>query len=254
VVFTVLILITGEIVLIDWLVETAYISNVETGFDILWWLVPAHLIYLTVKYGRFLMMATIYSMAMFGIVTFVYKLPIIGLIILLQIYIIGKLIIQKLIDKKTISWTMRIGDWLKIGEFEEGELVDITRKTTSIKTRDGCIINIPNHIVSESVIKNFCHPDNVYWLTTKIKVDAVHPPTKVKKILLDAALSADKILKEPSPVVIVTDMSNGTLEYTVAYCSWNYSDKIFVEENMLTRIFYHLKQADIPPAVESQSN
>jgi branched-chain amino acid transport system substrate-binding protein len=265
VIFTFLVLITGEIVLVDWFTETAYVSNVKIGFDMLWWLVPAYLINLSLepfiwtpigeRYKRFLPNAIrtftatiIYALAVLGIIIFVYESPIIIVSIVLIIFVttIGFYIHQTWASF-LVDWLrrFRIGDWVKIGEFEEGEVVDITWRDTRIKTRDESIVAVPSCIVLQSTVKNFCYPDNVYWSDIKIKISDAHTLERVKKILLDAALSSNKILKEPSPVVIVTDMSNGTIEYTVAYCSDDYSDKMFIKENMLTRIWHHLKQADI---------
>ncbi|MDM8565446.1 mechanosensitive ion channel [Candidatus Halobeggiatoa sp. HSG11] len=271
IILTIIILITGEIILTNHFSEIIYL--IETGFNILWWLVSAYLIYLAIniltiipyekKYGaykyeeiahdRLVIIITFNSLALFGIAIFVYEAPIIGLIILVQIYIIKKLISQRITDKNEFDRRLRF-NWVKIGEFEEGRVVKQTQKMVSINTRYDNIINIPNHVVSQSVIKNFEHPDCVYWSTIKIKAYSFHPPTKVKKILLDALLNADKILAEPSPVVVVSDISNDMMEYTLAYCSDDYASKDFIKEEVFIRILHHFKQANISQVIESQHN
>jgi len=273
VILTFLVLTTSEIILVDWLAETAYISYVKIGFDMLWWLVPAYLINLAMeifvwtpleeKTGRLIpnlirlfAAEMVYALAVLGIIIFISESPILALIVLLQLIVIFGFFIKKALPDLIINIVrpFRIGDWVKIGEFEEGEVIDIEEQTTFIKTRDSCEISIPSRTVLQSPIKNFCYPDKVYWSDIKIKVDAVHPPKRVRKVLLDAVLSADNILKEPESVVLISDMSNDTVEYTVSYCSDNYAGKLFVKENVFIRIWFHLGQAGIPLAIEPQSN
>ena len=114
-----------------------------------------------------------------------------------------------------------------------------------LKTRDECIISIPSDVVLQASIKNFNYPDNVYWLDIKIKISDTHPQERVKKILLDALFSSNKILQEPAPVVLITDIANGIIEYSLNYCSDDYADRNFVKEDVFIRILHHLKQANI---------
>jgi branched-chain amino acid transport system substrate-binding protein len=270
VILTLLLLLAGEIVLVDWLAESTHISDVKTGFDILWWLVPAYLMVLAIgpfispieeRYKRFLPDALriltaiiIYALAVLGIVIFIYELLIVALIF----FILFATTIGFYLQQTWASFLVnllrrfRIGDWVKIDEFEEGEVIDITWQDTRIKTRDECVVTIPNNVVLQSTIKDFCYPDDVYWLTTKIKIDASHTPERVKKVLLDALLAADKILKDPSPVVAVTNINKDTIEYAVSYCSDDYGDKMFVKDDVFIRMWHHLKLAEIIPAIESQ--
>ncbi|MDM8563871.1 mechanosensitive ion channel family protein, partial [Candidatus Marithioploca araucensis] len=190
---------------------------------------------------------TLYSLAVLGIILFLYESIIIcSIFFVLSVITIG-FFIHQISDGVllNIERSFRLRDWVKIGEFEEGEVRDVTWRTTHVKTRDGCIIIIPNHVALQSTVKNFCSPDDVFWLTTTVKASDIHAPERVKKILLDAVLSANKVLKEPPPMVVVTDMSDGTIEYAMSYCSDDYADKIFVKEDVLVRTWYHLNWAGI---------
>jgi branched-chain amino acid transport system substrate-binding protein len=274
VIVTFLLLITEEIVFvdsIDGLLETTYLSYVKIGFDILWWLVPAYLINLATEVFiwtsieertrrfipnliRIVAATIIYSLAVVGIIIFVYDSVSISLIFFVSSIIIIGFDVQRNLAGISINLErpFRIGDWAKIGEFEEGEVVDMKPLTTHVKTRDECITCIPNRTVLQSTVKNFCYPDNVFWLTTTIKLSDVHAPERAKKILLDAALSANGILKEPAPVVLVTGMTNGAVEYGVSYCGKDYARKIFIKNDVLKRIWFHLNQAGIAPTSQRQ--
>ena len=88
VISTFLLLSSSEIVFVDWLAETTLVSYVKTGFDILWWLIPAYLIHQATEIFiwpptetqigpisnliHIFVAEIIYSVAIFGIIIFIY--------------------------------------------------------------------------------------------------------------------------------------------------------------------------------------
>ncbi|MDM8559774.1 ABC transporter substrate-binding protein [Candidatus Parabeggiatoa sp. HSG14] len=279
VIFAFLLLLSGEIILLDWMTEN--IDSYNMGFiikifDILWWLIPAFLINLASerfiwtpveeRTGRLIpnivrlfLAFIIYFMAVVGIIAFVYERQltsilatsgVIAMIIGLAIQINISNIFSGIAIN--IERPFRIGDWVKIGSFDEGEIVDITWRTTRLKTRADCILSIPNSMASESPILNFCFPDDVYWLWPTVYIHPMHPPARVKKILLDALLSADKVLKEPAPVVLFTSINEWAASYWIAFCADDYANKNFILEDVWTRVWFHLNRAGITPAVQRQ--
>jgi len=274
-----ILLISSEVLLVDWLSRNLETYNVEffiKVFDILWWLIPAFLLNMASenfiwtpieeKTGRLIpnivrlfLAFIIYFLSVVGIIAFVYGQAltsilatsgVIAMIIGLAIQINISNIFSGIAIN--IERPFRIGDWVKIGEFDEGEIVDITWRTTRLKTRAECILSIPNSMASETPILNFCYPDNVYWLWPTVYVHPIHPPSRVRKILLDALLSAGKVLKEPAPVVLFTGINEWAASYWIAFCADNYSDKNFILEDVWTRVWFHLNRAGITPAVTRQ--
>jgi branched-chain amino acid transport system substrate-binding protein len=274
-----ILLLSSEVILLEWLsdqINTYNMKSVIRIFDILWWLIPAFLINLASesfiwtpleeKTGRLIpnivrlfLAFIIYFLAVVGIIAFVYEQQltsilatsgVIAMIIGLAIQINISNIFSGIAIN--IERPFRIGDWVQIGKFEEGEIVDITWRTTRIKIRNECILSIPNSMASESPIINFNYPDEVYWMWPTVYIHPVHPPTRVKKILLDALLSAEKVLKDPAPVIIFTGINEWAASYWVAFCADNYADKNFILEDVWTRVWYHLNRAGITPAVQRQ--
>jgi branched-chain amino acid transport system substrate-binding protein len=275
----IILLLSGEVILIQWMSEqlVAYNMNfVIRIFDILWWIIPAVLINMASesfiwtpieeRTGRLIpnivrlfLAFIIYFMAIVGIIAFVYEQQltsilatsgVIAMIIGLAIQINISNIFSGIAIN--IERPFRIGDWVKIGEFEEGEIIDITWRTTRLKTRAECTLSIPNSMASESPILNFCFPDDVYWLWPTVYVHPMHEPARVKKILLDALLSAEKVLKDPAPVVLFTGINEWASSYWIAFCADDYGDKNFILEDVWTRVWFHLNRAGIAPAVQRQ--
>jgi len=287
-ILTVMLLLSSEIWLLDVLshsiknydlirnltFDPTFVINI---FDVLWWLIPAFLLNLASekfiwtpleeKSGRqipnivrLFLSFLIYFMAIVGIVAFVYDQHITSILATSGVIamIIG-LAIQINISNIfsgiaiNIERPFRLGDWVQIGDFEEGKIVDITWRSTRILTRKECILSIPNSMASESPILNFCFPNDVFWLWPTVYVHPKHSPERVQKILLDALLSANhKVLKEPAPVAFFTGINEWAASYWIAFCADDYANKYFILEEVWTRVWFHLNRAGITPAVQRQ--
>ncbi|MDM8559775.1 ABC transporter substrate-binding protein [Candidatus Parabeggiatoa sp. HSG14] len=280
VIFAFLLLLSGEIIFAEWLAEnftTQQMKYIIKIFDILWWLIPAFLI--NVASERFIwtpleervgtipniirhfFALLIYFIALIGIIVFVYEQRFTSLLAASgMIAMIVGLAIQINISNVfsgimiNMEHPFRIGDWVKIGQFDEGKIIDINWRATRIQARNGCIVSIPNSIAAESPILNFCLPDEVYWLWPTVYVPPRHHPERVKKVLLDALLSTEKILKEPLPAVIFTGINEWAATYWIAFCADDYTDKFLILEEVWTRVWIHLNCADITPAVMRQES
>ncbi|OQY56867.1 MAG: hypothetical protein DRR08_05695 [Candidatus Parabeggiatoa sp. nov. 2] len=278
IIFASLLLLSGEILFADWLSEnttTSQMKSIIKIFDILWWLIPAFLInvaserFIWTPLGerlgampniiRHFFALLVYFLALIGIIVFVYEQRFTSLLaasgmIAMIIGLAIQINISNVFSGIVINMErpFRIGDWVKIGQFDEGEIIDINWRATRIKARNGCIVSIPNSIASESAITNFYYPDEVYWLWPTVYVHPRHPPARVKKILLDALLSSEKILKDPEPVVIFTGINEWAATYWIAFCADDYGDKYLILEKVWTRVWFHLSRADIAPAVMRQ--
>lgn len=117
-----------------------------------------------------------------------------------------------------------VGDYITTAT-TSGTVSNITIMYTVLKTPDNKIITIPNGTLTNSVIEN-------YSTSTERRVDIVFATgydcdiDKVKAILLDAANTHDKVLKDPEPFARLTKHADSALEYTLrVWCKsedyWN---------------------------------
>lgn len=251
-------------------------------FHILWWLVPTHFMALGAdrfiwspveertgrsipKIVRHLLTALIYLLAFFGIVAFVFEQKLTSLLATsgMIAMIVGMAIqinIANIFSGIAINLErpFRIGDWVKVGSFKEGRVVDINWRTTRIQSRDDTIVSIPNSQASESSIENFSFPSSGYWKYFTIHVDPSHPPERVKKILLDAALAADGVLSDPAPATRFLGMTAGmtgqseswAANYLISIYVDDYGKKFAHNEMIWTNVWSHLKHAGIKHVME----
>jgi len=274
--------LSSEIVLFDWLANKTTNNNLKLIiriFDILWWIIPAFLLNIAAdrflwipleeKTGRTIpknakrfLATVIYVLAIFGIVAFVFNQKLTSLLATSGMFamIVG-LAIQVNISNVfagiaiNLDRPFRTGDWVIIGNFEEGIVVDITWRATRVRTRNGCILSIPNSEASESAIHNFSYPDDKYWQYFTIHVDPVHDPERVKKILVDAAMAVESVLHDPPPTSrylgLNEDMTKQSKfwasNFLISVCVKDYGSKFIHNEAVWTSVMKHLKNAGIEP-------
>lgn len=283
--FMYLLLLSLEVFLLDHLAEqltTAYFKIIVVTFDVFWWLISAF--FLTVAMERFiwqpaenrtgqpipniirrLMSLIFYILAVMAIIAFVFDQKLTSLLATggVLAMIIG-LALQVNISNifsgiaMNIERPFKIDDWIKVGNFTEGKVVDINWRTTRLQTRDDTILCIPNKDASESPIENFSYPDNGYWKYFTIHVDPSHPPERVKKVLLDAALSTQGISKRIPPATRFLGLTAGMTGQSESWAA-NYLMSIYVEdygkkfahnEMIWLNVWTHLKQAGIRHIME----
>jgi len=267
-----LMLLTCEIMLLNTLIEKTSLENVrlvKLFFDTMWWLLPAWC--LNVSINRFIwnplerkahrkiptvvkrfVAFIIFLLSIFGIIAFVFGERITGLLATSGVFamIIG-LAVQMNISNifsgiaLNIERPFRTGDWVKIGDFSEGQVLDISWRTTRMRSRDNSVRHVPNSIVSDNEITNYCFPHMDYENHFIIHIDPSHAPDRVKKIILDALLSVKEINNDPPPFVRFKGTTEFSTIYGVFYSSDQYAIKNQIEEIVWTRVFIHLKRANI---------
>ncbi|ETR71846.1 MAG: hypothetical protein OMM_02181 [Candidatus Magnetoglobus multicellularis str. Araruama] len=283
--FALIVVLSSEIALFDWLVDKTSSHNLRLIimiFDVLWWIIPAYLLNLAAerfiwtpleersgrsipKNARRFVAAVIYILALFGIVAFVLNQKLTSLLATSGMFamIVG-LAIQVNISNIfagiaiNLDRPFRTGDWVIIGKFEEGVVTDITWRATRLRTRNGCILSIPNSEASETAIHNFSYPDDTYWQYFTVYVDPRHPPARVKKILLDAALSVNAVLRDPHPTTrylglneAMTSLSKPwAANYLISVCVRDYGKKFVHNECVWERVYEHLNNQGIEPILE----
>lgn len=276
---TFLLLLSSEVVILNAIADQAKTLSLEPfvkTFDTLWWLIAAFLLHsaaelflwtpLEEKSGRNVpriarrfVAFTIYLMAFFAVIAFVFDQRLTSLlatsgVIAMIIGLAIQINISNIFSGIAINveHPFRVGDWVKIGEFEEGKVVDVTWRSTRIVTRMGCVLSIPNSMASESAIHNFDYPDSTYWLRFIVHVHPAHSPERVQKIIRDAVLSAEAVVKKHSPYIVFRGISDWAADYLCYFAVEDYTWRLLHEESVWKRIWIHLDRAGISPAIQRQ--
>jgi len=268
-----------ELILLDWLFVQTTLEKlvlVKTIFDVLWWLIPAICINMAVnrfvwipleeKAGRKIPSVArrfvdtlVIILAIFGIVAYVFGEKVTGLLATSSVaaMIIGLGVQMNLSNifsgiALNLERPFRPDDWVRIGDSDEGKVLDVSWRATRIQTRDTAIIHIPNGLVSESIIKNFSFPNKDIEQFIDLDIDTRYPPARVQKIIIDALLSVEEILQHPRPFTRLKGITDWSVIYGVYYYLDNYAKKLAVAEAVWKRVRAHLKRAGITKAIKRE--
>lgn len=126
----------------------------------------------------------------------------------------------------------RINDWIKLGD-TEGRVVEITWRTTRMRTRDNDDLIVPNAHIANQELTNYFYPHPLHLERIYIGAHYKTPPYRVKQAALDAVAEVPSVLEKPSPSVFLHSFDDSAITYEV---------RIWIEDiaNM-PRIVSHVK-------------
>ena len=234
--------ISTGLAILNWNTESMnliYLDFITKTMDISWWIVLGMILSFSTKIFIFAPLEektgrkiptiiprmtglTIYILMLFGITAFVLDYKVTSLLATSGVLamIIGLAIQTNLSNifsgiAINLEHPFRIGDLVKIGDFDEGKVINVTWRSVRIRTPDNHIIYIPNSIAAESITHNFTPSlegrdsirvkDKKFILSFTVDVCPEEEPSKIKRILEEAiekiARENQGILLEPEPVI-----------------------------------------------------
>jgi small-conductance mechanosensitive channel len=112
--------------------------------------------------------------------------------------------------------SMRIGDNVRVDNFE-GRISDIRARYTVIRSLTGRESIVPNEMLIINRVENLSLADPKVWQSTVISVAYESDVDLVIQLLEQAALSQDRVLKDPGPSVALSAFGVDGLEFTLGY-------------------------------------
>nr|VFK77793.1 MAG: branched-chain amino acid transport system substrate-binding protein [Candidatus Kentron sp. SD] len=241
----IVLLVLAQFFIFNWNAENvnlSYLNFVEKTMDVLWWIVLGMILSFAAKVFIFdpleettgrkiptiiprMTTFTIHLFIIFGIIAFVFDYKITSLLATsgLLAMIIGLAVQTNLSNifsgiALNLEHPFRIGDWVRIADFDEGKVINVTWRSVKIRTPDNHIISIPNSTAAETVAHNFTpHPeqaltkellaskDRKFILGLTVNVHPKEEPSRIEGILEEAvgkvARKDPGILLEPEPVI-----------------------------------------------------
>jgi small-conductance mechanosensitive channel len=112
--------------------------------------------------------------------------------------------------------SLRIGDNVKVDGFE-GRITDINTRYTVIRAINGRESIVPNEILTTSRVENLSLADSNVAQHTVVSVAYSSDVDLVTRLLLQAAQSQTRVLKDPEPAVALSNFGADGLEFTLGY-------------------------------------
>ncbi|CAK0760993.1 Transmembrane transporter [Gammaproteobacteria bacterium] len=136
----------------------------------------------------------------------------------------------------------------------EGEVREISWRTTELLDTDGNTVLIPNSLVNSSILTNFSIPAPHFKIKVPVVLDESVPVEGALSILKSAALEASpsfSLPDSPSPTVTVNKITPHGIEYSISiYPSFKTRTK--GRHLLLQQVLRHLAFSGYSPAREKQ--
>jgi potassium efflux system protein len=147
-----------------------------------------------------------------------------------------------------LSRPLRIGDWVRIGNLDEGKVIDMTWRMVRIETKDRMVLNVPNRSVADQSIRNFSHPNNTVRISEAIYFPQGEDPSRVQAVLTAAIAAAEGALAEPKPAALYRGVKDSVCEYTMRYYIDDYGQKDAVTESVWKNVLAHVARSPLAMA------
>ncbi len=253
----------------------------SVAFEVLWWLFAALTLDLLVR--RFVWSTleestdqtvpvlvknfitfVIFSVALLGIVAFVYEQKVTSLLATSGVLamIIGLAIQMNIANifsgiALNLEAPFRPGDWVRIGDYPEARVYDITWRATRLITRDEHLLCVPNHLAAESTVHNYTQPDQGASQQLEVQIPANADPLRVRKVLLDALLSTREVTLTPPPKVLIVGITGhlgieqDNTCYRLRFHLHDYHARSAALDSVWERVWIHLRRSEIMSPVNA---
>jgi small-conductance mechanosensitive channel/CRP-like cAMP-binding protein len=153
--------------------------------------------------------------------------------------------------------SIRIGDWIKVGEVE-GRVVEIRWRYAAVETRNGETLIVPNSLLTgeKVMVLGRRQGQPLQWRRwVHFNVDFQHPLTEVSQVVLGALQEASLggVSSEPPPDVVVVDFQAGYARYAVRYWLTDLQADVAVDSQIRTRVYFALQRAGLSLSLPAHS-
>jgi small-conductance mechanosensitive channel/CRP-like cAMP-binding protein len=200
--------------------------------------------------------AALYILALYIILTVVFKQAMTGLLVSSSIVaaVIGLAMQDSLSDLVagiaiSVERPFRLGDWIETEEGTRGEVVDVNWRATHIKSGNNSLYIIPNAKISNARIHNFSMPEKTYGYFFYVYIPAAFSPILVRQILLEACLKSEKVLTDPPPTVRA-NQAGLSYRYQIYVYFENYPTHFTGRDEVINNIWVHCARYNIEPSAE----
>lgn len=148
------------------------------------------------------------------------------------------------------SRVVRPGDYVRVEDVkQEGWVVDVSWRTTRIRTLLNNVIAIPNKRLSESVVSNFEMPQSEQAVRVEVGVAYGSDPDHVEKVLADIGKEAMEklpaVVKTFDPLIRFAGYGDSALNFMLIIRVNHYVDQYVTLHEMRKMVFRAFKEEGI---------
>jgi small-conductance mechanosensitive channel/CRP-like cAMP-binding protein len=199
-----------------------------------------------------LLAGLIYLAAVFAIVSYVFDLPIQGLLATSGVVaIILGLALQSTLGDVfsgivlSFSRPYRPGDWVNIDGGTDGRVIELNWRATYLLTARRDLAIVPNSTIAKSKIVNVSSPSGLHGTAVTIQVEARTSPSTCSEILQHAIRNSRLIVATPSPTITIKTINAAYTEFEIAFFVEELASTVKAQNELFDFIYRHLAAAGI---------
>lgn len=144
---------------------------------------------------------------------------------------------------------IKIGDFVKLSGGEEGHVVDMNWRNTTIKTPAENMVVIPNQKFASSIITNYAQPSVESSISIPLVVSYVSDLDHVERVTVAAAqevlAETEKGIHDVVPVVRYSAFNETGIHFSVGLRIKDVMDQAFIRHEFLKKIHARFQAEDI---------
>lgn len=149
-----------------------------------------------------------------------------------------------------VARQVRLGDYIRLDSNQEGNVIDISWRSTSIRSLANNLIVVPNSKLSQAIVTNFHLPEKRMGVSLPVNVTVDSDPAHVERVLLDIGLAAAReipgMLPDPAPSVSFDPgVGDSSLGLSLNYQVEEFTKQYGVRNELRRRIFLRFREEGI---------
>ncbi len=149
-----------------------------------------------------------------------------------------------------IERPVKVGDWIAIGDLD-GDVRKISVRATEIEMADRSKLIVPNTDLISKTIRNVTRGSTLARLRIVLRVSDDADPILVRDLLKARLDDHPELAHEPAPVVYLTDVRDGALEFAATGYVASARDAYRIKSDLLFQIIPELRRSNIALATSS---
>jgi CRP-like cAMP-binding protein len=139
-----------------------------------------------------------------------------------------------------------VGDWINLGDRAApivGRIREVRWRATTIVTRDGDLMLIPNSAITRAMITNYSRPTSAHRQWVTVRVHFRHPPARVRDVIVEAVRGLSFVRAEPSPDCLLQEFREDACTYACRYWIDDVQRTENLDGDVRSAIWYALHRA-----------
>jgi len=136
-----------------------------------------------------------------------------------------------------------VGDWIRIDDKITGRIVEVRWRVTTLVTKNGDLMLVPNSMVARTPIVNFSRPSRTHRQWVYLRMHFRHPPARVREIVLQAVRRVSAVQTEPAPDCIVWEFKDDAMTYAVRYWIREFERDDSIDGEVRAMLWYAMHRA-----------